>query len=166
MQLATLARLILRDIPRAAIGAIILLAIAINFFNIVGRYVFLTPLPWAEEVLSFLVIWGVFLGAIAACYENRHLVMDLFIGAFPTPLRRAIEGLILASLVVFCLYACLQAWTIVGIMARLGQVSITAGIPMTVPYAAFVVGFGLMALAAVVGAVLRWRAPSQRDTQI
>jgi TRAP-type C4-dicarboxylate transport system permease small subunit len=166
MQLATLARLILRDIPRAAIGAIILIAIAINFFNIVGRYVFLTPLPWAEEVLSFLVIWGVFLGAITACYENRHLVMDLFIDAFPASLRRAIEGLILASLVVFCAYACLQAWIIVGVMARLGKVSITAGIPMTIPYAAFVVGFGLMALAAIVGAVLRWRAQARRDGQV
>jgi TRAP-type C4-dicarboxylate transport system permease small subunit len=166
MQLATLARLILRDIPRAAIGAIILIAIAINFVNIVGRYVFLTPLPWAEEVLSFLVIWGVFLGAIAACYDNRHLVMDLFIGAFPAPLRRAIEGLILACLVVFCLYACGQAWTIVAVMARLGKVSITAGIPMTIPYMAFVVGFGLMALAAFVGALLRWRALARTDTQV
>jgi TRAP-type C4-dicarboxylate transport system permease small subunit len=166
MQLATLARLILRDIPRAAIGAIILIAIAINFVNIVGRYVFLTPLPWAEEVLSFLVIWGVFLGAIAACYDNRHLVMDLFIGAFPAPLRRAIEGLILACHVVFCLYACVQAWTIVAVMARLGKVSITAGIPMTIPYMAFVVGFGLMALAAFVGALLRWRALARTDTQV
>jgi TRAP-type C4-dicarboxylate transport system permease small subunit len=158
MRLATLARLILRDIPRAAIGAIIVIAIAINFSNIVGRYVFLTPLPWAEEVLSFLVIWGVFLGAIAACYDNRHLVMDLFVGAFPAPLRRTIEGLVLASLVVFCLFVFVQAWAIVAIMARMGQVSITAEIPMTVPYSAFVVGFGCMALAAVTGAFLRWRA--------
>jgi TRAP-type C4-dicarboxylate transport system permease small subunit len=163
MQLATLARLILRDIPRAAIGAIVLVAIAINFVNIVGRYVFLTPLPWAEEVLSYLIIWGVFLGAIAACYDNRHLVMDLFTGAFPTPVRRAIETLILACLVVFCLYACAQAWTIVTVMARLGKVSVTASIPMTVPYMAFVVGFGLMAVAAFVGAYLRWSAPTRRD---
>jgi TRAP-type C4-dicarboxylate transport system permease small subunit len=162
MQFATLARLILRDVPRAGIGAIILVAIAINFFNIVGRYVFLTPLPWAEEVLSFLVIWGVFLGAVAACYDNRHLVMDLFVGSVPTPACRAFEALILACLVVFCLFACVQAWSIVAIMARLGQVSITAGIPMTVPYAAFGVGFGLMAVAAFVGALLRWRA-ARRD---
>ncbi len=167
MQLATLARLFLRDIPRAAIGAIILIAIAINFVNIVGRYLFLTPLPWAEEVLSFLVIWGVFLGAIAACYENRHLVMDLFIGAFPAPLRRALEGLILLCLVVFAGFVCVEGWIIVGIMARLGKVSVTAEIPMTVPYAAFVVGFGLMAVAAVVGAWMRLRASARRaDTQV
>ena len=59
MNLAVFLRTVLRDIPRAAIGLILLLAIAINFANIVGRYAFLAPLPWAEEVLSFLVIWGV-----------------------------------------------------------------------------------------------------------
>lgn len=166
MQLATLARVVLRDIPRAAIGVIILIAITINFVNIVGRYVFLTPLPWAEEVLSFLVIWGVFIGSIAACYDNRHLVMDLFVGAFPTPLRRAVEGLILACLVAFCGFVCVEGWTIVAVMARLGKVSVTAQIPMTVPYMAFVVGFGLMAVAAVTGVWLRWRAARRTDARV
>ena len=40
-------------------------------------------------------------------------------------------------------------------MARNGQVSITAGIPMTIPYFAFVVGFGLITVAAVVEALRR-----------
>jgi TRAP-type C4-dicarboxylate transport system permease small subunit len=48
-----------------------------------------------------------------------------------------------------------NAATIVGIMARNGQVSITAGVPMTVPYAAFVVGFALIVAAAVAGAFER-----------
>ncbi len=166
MQLATLARVVLRDIPRAAIGLIILVAIAINFVNIVGRYVFLTPLPWAEEVLSFLVIWGVFVGSISACYDNRHLVMDLFVGAFPTPLRRAVEGLILVCLVAFCGFVCVEGFTVVAIMARLGKVSVTAQVPMTVPYMAFVVGFGLMAVASVAGVYLRWRAARQPDARL
>jgi TRAP-type C4-dicarboxylate transport system permease small subunit len=57
----------------------------------------------------------------------------------------------------FCGFACLQAWTIVRIMAANGQVSITAGVPMTVPYFAFVVGFGLMVIAALAAAFLRAR---------
>ena len=165
MRLANLIRLILRDIPRAAIGAIILLAIAINFANIIGRYLFAAPLPWAEEVLVFLVIWGVFLGAIAASYDNRHLVMDLFLSVFPPPLRRVIDDLILAALVGFCFFVFVQACTIVALMARLGQVSITAGIPMTIPYAAFVVGFGLVSVAALAGAIMRWRE-RQSETRI
>jgi TRAP-type C4-dicarboxylate transport system permease small subunit len=148
-------RLLLRDIPRAAIGAIILIAIAINFANIVGRYLFLAPLPWAEEVLVFLVIWGVCLGASAVTYDNRHLDMDLFAGGFPPKLRAGLEILKLVTLVGFCVFTVANASTIVALMARNGQVSITAGIPMTVPYAAFVAGFALIAVAAVAGAIDR-----------
>ena len=146
--LADAPRIILRDIPRAAIGVILLLAIAINFANIVGRYVFLAPLPWAEEVLGFLVIWGVCLGASAVTYDRRHLAMDLFSASFPPRLRAAIDALTLVAMVGFCGFTCIQAWKIVAIMARNGQVSITAGVPMTIPYAAFVAGFGLITVAA------------------
>jgi TRAP-type C4-dicarboxylate transport system permease small subunit len=156
MRLAILLRLILRDIPRTVSGVILLAAIAINFFNIVGRYVFLTPLPWAEEVLSFLVIWGVGLGASAITYDRRHLAMDLFSEAFPPQIRIVLDALTLVFTVGFCGFACTQAWTIVALMARNGQISVTAGIPMTIPYAAFVVGFGLIAVAAVVEAVQRY----------
>jgi TRAP-type C4-dicarboxylate transport system permease small subunit len=148
-------RLLLRDIPRAAIGAVILLAIAVNFANIIGRYAFLSPLPWAEEVLVFLVIWGVCLGASAVTYDNRHLDMDLFVVRFPPKLRAMLEIVQLVAMVGFCAFTAVNAWTIVALMARNGQVSITAGIPMTIPYAAFVAGFALIAVAAVAGAVER-----------
>jgi TRAP-type C4-dicarboxylate transport system permease small subunit len=159
MTLAAAARLILRDIPRAAIGLVLLAAIAINFANIVGRYVFLAPLAWAEEVLSFLVIWGVCLGASAVTYDRRHLAMDLLVGAFPPAMRRALEALTLIAVVGFSGFGCIQAWKIVALMAQNGQVSITAGIPMTIPYAAFVAGFGMIAIAAVAEAILRPSEP-------
>lgn len=152
MTFAAAARLVLRDMPRAAIGLILILIIAINFANVLGRYVFLAPLPWAEEVLSFMVIWAVCLGASAVTYDRRHLAMGLFADAFPTAMRRAIDAVALIAMVGFCGFACLQAWTIVRIMAANGQVSITAEIPMTVPYLAFVMGFGMMVVAALAAA--------------
>ena len=112
MKLATATRFILRDIPRAAIGLILLVAIAINFANIVGRYVFSAPLAWAEEVLSFLVIWGVCLGASAVTYDRRHLVMDLFSASFPPRFRIVLDVLTLLAMVGFCGFACIQAWKI------------------------------------------------------
>ena len=154
----TIARFLLRDVPRAAIGAIILIAIAINFANIVGRYLFLAPLPWAEEVLVFLVIWGVCLGASAVTYDNRHLDMDLFSAAFPAKLRALLEMAKIVVLVGFSIYTAGNALTIVRLMAANGQVSITAEVPMTVPYAAFVAGFALIAVSAVAGAIDRSRA--------
>jgi TRAP-type C4-dicarboxylate transport system permease small subunit len=148
-------RLLLRDIPRAAIGAIILIAIAINFANIIGRYVFLAPLPWAEEVLVFLVIWGVCLGASAVTYDNRHLDMNLFAAGFPPKLRAGLEFAKLLALIGFCAFTMSNALTIVALMEQNGQVSITAGIPMTIPYTAFALCFGLIAVSAIAGAFHR-----------
>lgn len=155
MNLHSITRLVLRDIPRVAIGTVALAAIAINFANIVGRYLFLAPLPWAEEVLSFLIIWGVALGASAVTYDRRHLAMDLFSSVFPRPMRIAVEILTLFAMVGFSGFACVQAWKIVRLMAENGQVSITAAIPMTIPYAAFIAGFGLIAIAAVAETINR-----------
>jgi TRAP-type C4-dicarboxylate transport system permease small subunit len=155
MSIRTVIRLLLRDIPRAAIGVIILAAIAINFANIVGRYMFSAPLPWAEEVLVFLLIWGVCLGASAVTYDNRHLDMDVLAGQFPARLRAALEVVKLLALAGFCAFTAANAATIVGVMARNGQVSITAGVPMTIPYSAFVVGFGMIVAAAIAGAFER-----------
>ena len=165
MTIASVLRLILRDVPRAAIGLILLIAIAINFANIVGRYVFLAPLDWAEEVLSFLVIWAVGLGASAVTYDRRHLVMDLFSAGFAPRLRTLLDSVTLIFMVVFCGFACVQAWKIVAIMAQNGQVSVTAGIPMTVPYASFVVGFGLMVAAAIAEAVMRHTRTTESVTE-
>ena len=160
MNLAGTARLLLRDIPRAAIGLVLLLAIGINFANIVGRYLFSAPLPWAEEVLSFLIIWGVCLGASAVTYDRRHLAMDVFVSFYPPLVRRVLEGLILLTVVGFSGFAAMQAWKIVQIMARNGQVSITAEIPMTVPYFGFVVGFAMIVLAAIATAAFSRFDPS------
>jgi TRAP-type C4-dicarboxylate transport system permease small subunit len=155
MNLDMVLRLLLRDIPRVAIGLILLLAIAINFANVVGRYLFLAPLPWAEEVLSFLVIWGVALGCSAVTYEGRHLAMDLLSASFSPRLRAVLDALVLGTMIGLCGFACLQGWRIVEVMARNGQVSITAGIPMTIPYSAFIVGFGLITAAALIEALRR-----------
>jgi TRAP-type C4-dicarboxylate transport system permease small subunit len=83
--------------------------------------------------------------------------MDLFVGLFPPKMRAVVQVLKVVTLVGFCAFTVVNAWTIVALMARNGQVSITAGIPMTVPYAAFVVGFGLVAVAAIAGAIERRR---------
>lgn len=163
MTFAGAARLIFRDIPRVAIGAILLLAVGVTFANIVGRYLFLAPLPWAEEVLSFLIIWGVCLGASAVTFDRRHLAMDVLSGAFPPRLRRFIDRLIFAAIVGFSLFAAWQAWKIVVIMAGNGRVSVTAEIPMTVPYFGFVVGFTMIAAAAIARAVIGRTDPLQSD---
>src|SRR5689334_14741551 len=73
-----------------AIGCLILAAIALNFSNVVARYVFASAISWAEEVLIFLSVWSVFLGAASSAWEDAHLRMDLVLAIVPNAWRKAL----------------------------------------------------------------------------
>jgi len=127
----------------------IFVSIGINFANIVGRYVFLAPIIWAEEILIFLMVWCVFLGSVMVTWEGRHIKMDLISIALPSPFKEIVNFLGAATLILVCLFVGYQAFVVTGLMTRLDQKSVVAEIPMTIPHAAILVGAVAMAIAAV-----------------
>jgi len=152
-------QLLLVRVPYLLGGVLLLAAIAINFANIIGRYVFFTAIYWAEEVLVFIVIWGVFIGAAAITYQGAHLKMDLFSGAIRSPYRQILGGFIAVLTIVATVYAAIQAYLFVLVDVQNGTASVAADVPMAIPHAALLVGFGLIALAALLrlGAYIRDR---------
>ena len=156
-------RTVLRDVPRVLMGAGMAAAIAINSVNITGRYVFSAPLAWAEEVMIFILTWCVLLGASAVTYDRAQLTMDLFVSAFTPPLQRIIRWITVLLTVVACLYAATQAATVVRLMHGMQQVSMSAQIPMVIPYTAFVVGFVMIALSAIATLGPAGRTPYRSD---
>ena len=62
------------------IAALSLLCIvAINGVNVVARYFFGSPFSWAEELMLFLMILGVFTGAVAVTWRNLHIRIDTIV---------------------------------------------------------------------------------------
>ena len=57
-------------IPRAIIGTMILVGILINVANVIGRYLFLEPIIWAEEIMIYIMVWTVFIGAILVTLDG------------------------------------------------------------------------------------------------
>ena len=64
---------------RVAAGAMLVASVAINFVNIIGRYVFSVSITWAEEAMLFLMIGCVFLAAGPVGYLGRHIRMDVVV---------------------------------------------------------------------------------------
>jgi len=131
-------------VPRTIIGVAILGSIAINFANIVGRYVLLAPIIWAEEIMIYINVWCVFIGCILVTWDGRHLKMDLFSVMLKSPWKEIVNTLTAVGFVLICIFVVLQSWTVSGMMARLDQRSVVAEIPMVVPHAAVLIGFGAM----------------------
>lgn len=129
---------------RFVLGVLILLGVTINFANVVGRYVFLRPIMWAEEVLVFLMIWSVLLGAAVVTWEGRHLKMDALYNVAPPRTRRWVNVFGALVFLATAVFVVVQSAGVVGVIARNGQRSVVADIPMSIPYAAIPVGFALM----------------------
>jgi TRAP-type C4-dicarboxylate transport system permease small subunit len=145
-----LEELIFVRIPHIAVGILFLIGVAINIVNVVGRYVFSAPVFWAEEALSFMLIWVVFLVAGSITYRGAHLNMDLVHSLLPGNVKKIINFIIPSAIIVCSLFAAYQAWKIVVLHYRNGSVTAGTEIPLLIPASALVFGFSFMALAAIV----------------
>jgi TRAP-type C4-dicarboxylate transport system permease small subunit len=142
--------LIFIKIPQMMAGALFLIAVVINIVNVIGRYVFSTPVFWAEETLSFMLIWVVFLVAGSITYRGAHLNMDLVYSTLPAAWKRVIRIVVVIALIVCTLFTAFQSWKIVTL--HFHNQSVTAGteIPLVIPASALLFGFSFMAVAAMV----------------
>lgn len=145
-----LARLVFVRIPYLLAGAILLAAIAINMANVIGRYVFAAPVFWAEEALSFMIIWGVYIAAGSISYLGNHLAMDL-VAARMTSRYRSFLGILTVLLTVTCAtFVVTQTARILALYLRTGEASMAARVPLVYAHAAVLVGFALMGIVALI----------------
>jgi C4-dicarboxylate transporter DctQ subunit len=126
----------------AAVCGVMITAVLLNFANVVGRYVFFQPIVVAEEVLQFMNVWVVMLGAATITRENRHLHVDVLYRGLSPALRRTIDLLTTLLALALTVYVIAQAFRVMAILHASGQRSVAAGIPMALMYAAMPLGFG------------------------
>lgn len=143
-------QLVLVKAPHFICGVLLLAAIAINFSNVVGRYVFSAPVPWAEESLIYIIVWGVFLSVGSITYQGLHLRMELLVANVRPPLRTWLGGLVATLLVVCSAVMMIQSARILRLYLGNGETSMGAKVPLVYPHAALLVGFALTAVAALI----------------
>lgn len=134
---------------RIIVGAAIFVSIAINFANIAGRYLFSTPLVWAEEILSYLMVWSVFLGAVLVTWEGRHIKMDLISANMRSPAKEILNAITVAVFAAVCGFMVVQSWTVVSLTRQMDQRSVAAEIPMALAHAGVLLGFAGMLVAVL-----------------
>ena len=117
--------------PHVIAGCMFLLAAGINIANVIARYVFSSPIFWAEELMIFIVIWTVFLLAASITYRGAHLSMDLLHSGFSPLWKRVVNVAIGLSLIGSSLFAAFQSWKVVSLYLRTGDVTPATGIPLS-----------------------------------
>ena len=123
-------------------------AVALNFINVVGRYVFGETILSADELQIFIMVFMTFLGAAVVAWRNQHLRMDVLVNALPVPVRRLIRIVELAVIVILASFVLWNSTYYAMQMFDIGRVSDMAQVPMWIPHGVVAAGFGLMALIA------------------
>jgi len=148
---------------RVVAGAMLVASVAINFVNIVGRYVFSMSITWAEEAMLFLMIGCVFLGAGPVGYLGRHIRMDVVVLALPPRARNFFEIFSDVVTILTCVMLAIFAWPVVSMLAELNERSDTANIPLAIPQSALPLGLLLTAFLIAVRLIVR--GPGRADIE-
>jgi C4-dicarboxylate transporter DctQ subunit len=133
------------------IAALALLGIvAINGANVVARYFFGSPFSWAEELMLFLMILGVFSGAVAVTWRNLHIRIDTLVERLPPAIARVVIVLAsIASIVVMAIVV-FASFQLVSLLQEMDQRSDALQAPSWIPQSFVTVGLALMALMVAV----------------
>ena len=150
-------------ITRALSGICLLGSVAINFANIIGRYFFSVSIPWAEEIMLFLMVGCVFTGCCAVAWEGRHIRMDVVLSMLPEKGRQFLN--LLSELVLIAAAGAVTAfaWPVIQQLAAFDERSQAANFPLVIPQAMIPIGYMLMALLVAVR-LMRRSPPPSADT--
>jgi len=152
-------------VTRAAAALFLITSVGINFVNIIGRYFFSVSIPWAEEIMLFLMVGCVFTGCCAVAWEGRQIRMDVVVAILPARLRDLIE--ILSELVMIAAAAAVTvfAWPVVTQLAAFDQRSQAANFPLYIPQAMVPIGYCLMGLLVAIRLLMRSRRGSENRAE-
>src|SRR5271170_7225072 len=95
---------------RTAAAIFLISSVAINFVNIIGRYFFSVSIPWAEEIMLFLMVGCVFTGCCAVAWEGRQIRMDVAIGMLPPKLRELVNAVSELAMIATAAAVAYFAW--------------------------------------------------------
>lgn len=141
-----LTRSVLRTI-RLFVGVLLIASVFLICANAAGRHLFLAPIIWAEEILGYVLVWTVYLGAALVTWDGGHLRMDLLSKTMPGPVRLIVNGLAVASFLAVGGIIIYQSFEAIGEFTHQSQV---AEVPMQLMHAviplSFIIILGFIAL--------------------
>ena len=116
-------------------------------WGVLTRYVTERPAVWTTELSGILFTWVVFVGAMTALRENRHIRVTLLIDMLPKFEKQIVSKIGELIVVAFLVYA---TWLSVLMMQKgATRPSPVLDIPFSYVYLAAVIGFAGMSITSL-----------------
>ena len=132
---------------RGAAGLLMVSLIVVVGTNVFFRYVLKAPLPWAEEVARYCMVYMAYLAAPLALREGRHIRITLVTDRLPRVWSEVFQlaaYLVVAGLAIPVAYYGRQLVELVSF-----QMTPSLRMSMSVPYFGVTLGAAFLALEAV-----------------
>ena len=150
----------LLTITHTAAALFLIASVGINFVNIVGRYFFSVSIPWAEEIMLFLMVGCVFTGCCAVAWEGRQIRMDVVLAILPPKLREVVDIFSELVMIAAAVAVTVFAWPVISQLAAFDQRSQAANFPLFIPQMMVPLGYSLMGLLVAARLLTRSRRGS------
>ena len=131
---------------RVTVGVLLLAATALVFVNVVLRYVFNYALSWGDEVITYSLLWLVFLGSGVAARQSGHISMEALLTLLSRRAQQLNAVLVNVACAVLSAIVGFLGWRLAMAVRALDQVGPASGVPVYWVYLAIPVGCVLMML--------------------
>jgi len=121
------------------------------FLQFFTRYALNDSAGWTEEIARYLLIATVFVGATIGVRKNSHIQVDFLFHVLPRVVVRPLAMLVDLLRILFLGYCTILTWKLID---RIGSSRMSVvDLPMGLVYGFVFIGFALMTVRAVQGAI-------------
>ena len=144
--------------------ALVIFTIVI-FCNVVGRYLLLSAIPWAEELSRYLNIFLVFIAISAGIKSDSHIGVDAVETLLlPKRFHKYMDIIRFTVTLIFLVISTWLGFHLTMQIGRMHQTSPAMQISMAIPYSALPIGLFMASVRFFILIILLVIEPAQPDS--
>ena len=146
---------ILTNLDAIITGLTLSICVVLVNANVIMRYFFNNPIHWAEEVVTSLFVWTVFIGSAYAYRKRSHLGVDILVNILPDKVKKVVKAVMsVVELLVLVMLTWISAEYVYHlIFSRSGKLKVVMTDLLRIPKwwtgIAVPIGFGLSVIYSV-----------------
>lgn len=137
---------ILERIEKWIVVIMFAIMVAACFIQVVNRNIFKIPVSGFEEAAKYSMVYMVLLGTEMGLRDGTQIAIRGAVERLRGKKRKIIEIISRVIIIVFSCFMLRAGIAMVVRQGRIGQTSPGLGLPMSVPYFALVLSFGLITI--------------------
>lgn len=146
--------IVLKRLLNLLAGTMLLLMMLLTAIDVLGRYLFNTPLVGSSELIEIMLAASIFLILPTITWQQEHVSVDLIEGALPLWLRTFRNRTYHLLMTIGCTYMAMTVWKLAERAARYQSVSEYLAIPSAYSMYLISICLGLTAITFLVMTLL------------